>query len=135
MPNRKILPMLHKKRTWTITEIATLEELAEKLTAHTWTGCTGFRLGHVLFLNNSTSADGAQEYAVLYQEINQEFYQIESITFSWCTKEKALEYINDCVLTAEHRRKNIANALEAVGFSRVCPRIELSNQHCCPHCA
>ncbi|MGI2907155.1 hypothetical protein [Tolypothrix sp. VBCCA 56010] len=96
--------MLHNKRTWTINEVSSPEQLAEKLTAHTWTGCTGFKLGNLLFLNDATSGDGAQEYAVVALYTNNDFLQIESITFSWCSYEQALAYIknlhntNFCIL-------------------------------------
>lgn len=56
--------MLHKNRRWCVTPVASAEELAEKLTEMTWCGCSGFRLGGYLWLNDATSPDGAQEFAV-----------------------------------------------------------------------
>jgi len=84
----------HKNRRWAIVEVATAEELAEKLTEHDWTACTGFEHGGYLFLNDSTSADGAQEYAVVRRS---DLRQIESITFGWCTRLEALHYIQRTV--------------------------------------
>ncbi len=84
--------MLHSSRRYGLSEVDTAEALAKLLTEHDWTGCTGFYVKgrrDVLFLNDSTSADGAQEYAVFRDGV-----QVESITFGWCTADKALEYIN-----------------------------------------
>ena len=69
--------MLHSKRTWCIAPVSDAEELARKLTELTWTGCTAFELEGYLFLNDSTSLDGAQEYAVLKRPAPGEaFFQI-----------------------------------------------------------
>jgi hypothetical protein len=75
--------MLHERRTFQVADVATPEELAAKLAEHTWTTCTGFRLGSLLLLNDSTSEDGAQEYAVLRGS-----RQVESLTVSWCSREE-----------------------------------------------
>ena len=79
--------MLHPNRNWCVTELSTAEELASKLTAMTWCCCNGFSVrGHseYLWLNDATSADGAQEYAVIKRHGKQgQPMQIESITFSW----------------------------------------------------
>lgn len=84
--------MLHPSRTFHITDAESVDDLCEKLTQHTWTLCTGFRLRAegqtLLFLNDSTSEDGAQEYAVLAGD-----HQVESITFGWCTPERAGELV------------------------------------------
>jgi len=72
--------MLHN-RTYQITDVPDAAALATKLTEFTWTLCTGFRLGGFLWLNDSTSEDGAQEYAVI-REVDKQ--QVESITASWC---------------------------------------------------
>ncbi len=83
---------MHRTRVWQITEVSTPEELAEKLTEHTWCCCNGFRLGGYYYLNDSTGPDGAQEYAIVKII---DLRQVESITFSWMNKEKALQYITD----------------------------------------
>ena len=70
--------MIHDKRVFMVNEVATVAELAENVTQHTWTLCTAFQLGDLFFLNDSFSEDGAQEYAVV-----RDGRQIESITFSW----------------------------------------------------
>ena len=67
---------------------ATAEILARFLTQQTWTLCQAFAIGDLVFLNDSTSEDGASEWAV-----HKDGQQLESITFSWCTEEEALSYI------------------------------------------
>lgn len=82
----------HTNRTWGISDVATAAELAEMLTQHSWTLCSGFRLGHLLFLNDATSEDGAQEYCVVREA---DGATVESITMSWCTEERARRLIED----------------------------------------
>lgn len=80
--------MFHQNRRFGVTEISSAGTLAELLTEHTWTACTAFRLADLVFANDSTSADGAQEYAVVRAG-----RQVESITFSWCDRATACRYI------------------------------------------
>ncbi len=86
--------MWHKKRMWSVTSVGSPDDLAEKLTQWTWTGCTAFELAGYLFANDATSANGAQEYGVLKpDQQGRDLIQIESITFSWCTEIRALDLI------------------------------------------
>jgi hypothetical protein len=89
--------MFHENRVWSVGPVASPEQLAEKLTDQTWTLCTGFYVaGHdnILFLNDSTHEDGAGEFAVVKAKIGDtEGVQIESITFSWCSRDQALSFI------------------------------------------
>lgn len=81
--------MLFPRRTFSQpTAVPTAEDLAKKLTQHTWTLCSAFQLDNLLFLNDSTSPDGAGEWAII-----KDGQQVESITFSWCTEQEALVYI------------------------------------------
>jgi hypothetical protein len=82
--------MIHKNRRFSVADAESAEKLAAQLTEYTWCSCNGFQLGELVFLNDSFSENGAQEYAVIYRGD-----QIESITFGWCTKEQALEFIRD----------------------------------------
>lgn len=89
--------MMHSNRVWSVSEVATAEELAEMLVKTVWCCCSAYRVaGHpdYVWLNDATSEDGAQEYAVcrIGPEEGQ-LTQIESITFSWCTVDKAERYI------------------------------------------
>jgi hypothetical protein len=82
--------MMHDKRLFRIVDVPQ-GELPSKLVNHTWTLCSAFRCGPLLFLNDATHEDGAGEYAVIREATGE---QIESITFSWCSLEKATEYVN-----------------------------------------
>lgn len=113
---------MHLSRTFNVGDVASIEELAEKLTAYTWTLCAGFRLlagdQALLFLNDSTSEDGAQEYAVLEEEGR----QVESITFGWCDKAKAEEHIRAVL------------AGKVVDMGRFELRIDRDPRHVCHLC-
>lgn len=86
--------MLHRNRIWNLIEIGSRPELAHKLSQFTWPECQAMSLQGYVFANDSTSPDGAQEYAILKPHADGEMLvQIESITFSWCTEERALELI------------------------------------------
>ena len=87
--------MLHKNRVWCITTVDTPEELAQQLADVTWVCCAGFEIGNYLFLNDATSGDGAQEYAVVKKPSieGEPYIQIESVTASWMTAERLLEFI------------------------------------------
>ena len=90
--------MFFENRPYKIYEETDAAVLAEKLAAgRTWCLCNGFKYKDVWFLNDSTSEDGAQEYAALIQGVDGTFFQVESITFSWCSVEQATEHIDDCV--------------------------------------
>lgn len=120
--------MLHDRRVWCVSDVDSAEELARKLTETTWCCCTAFQLGEYLFLNDSTSPDGAQEYAVVKRMgDNGRPEQIESITFGWCDAAKALEYIHE----------TLAGHYDRSGFQcQVAPALETPEQHGrCAHCA
>lgn len=82
--------MLHPMRRFNVVRIRSVEELAEQVTRYTWTLCTGFELDGYLFLNDSFTEDSAQEYAVV-----KDGRQVESITFSWCTRYQAEKHVLD----------------------------------------
>jgi hypothetical protein len=118
--------MMHKDRIWCVADVATEVELAAKLVDHTWTCCTAFRLGGYLFLNDSTSEDGAQEYAVVKELPGGKYLQVESITFGWCDLPEGLRYVEDC----------LAGKFDGEDFTRpVTPRLDTPEQHRNRHCA
>ena len=120
--------MMHKSRTWTVARVESAEELAVKLTEHTWCCCNGFELGDYWFLNDATGGDGAQEYAVV-KKVGRDGspWQIESITFSWCTLDQALRLIQE-TLRGEHDQHDWARQVNV--------RIETPEMHGrCNHCA
>ncbi len=115
--------MMHTSRTWCIFPIATPEDLAHKLAESTWCLCTAFEIGDYLFLNDATSEDGAAEYAVLKKPATAgaPYIQLESITASWMTEERLLEFISR-TLVGEI-------GLEVEWAREVRPRLESSEQH------
>ena len=120
--------MLHHDRVWCVSPVATAEELARKLTETTWCGCTAFSLGDYLWLNDSTSPDALQEFAILKRDGGlAKPVQIESITFSWCDETRALEYIRD----------TLAGRFDHSDFRHeIRPVLQTPEQHGrCPHCA
>ncbi len=94
--------MMHNRRVFRVVEnhySASPEALAKTLTEHDWCTCNGFRLGPLAFLNDSTSADGAQEYAVYDTRTG---HQIESLTVSWMTAERLEACIRRLLSLAPH---------------------------------
>lgn len=121
--------MFHDKRTWCIHSVDSPEELARTLTEYTMCCCNAFELAGYLFLNDSTSPDGAQEYAVLKKADAPDApcLQIESITFGWCDYEKGLQYVRD-ILSGHYDESQFVRAVQ--------PRLESPAEHGrCGHCA
>lgn len=112
--------MMHDKRTWCVAPVDSAEELARKLTEMTWTLCTAFELEGYLFINDATSEDGAGEFAVVKRRGDGTFLQVESVTFSWCSYEDALEHI----------RRAITGQDDANDFAKpVTPQLESPEEH------
>jgi hypothetical protein len=80
--------MVHGSRRHRIQAVEALDELCLMLTQRDWHCCDGFSHAGLLLVNDSTSADGAQEYAVF--RMDRPNRQIESITVSWCTAERLM---------------------------------------------
>ncbi len=123
--------MLHTDRIWSVSVVESAEELARMLTEMTWSCCNAFCVkGHseYVWLNDATSPDGAQEYAVIkLHGSNDQPLQIESITFSWCNFEEALGYI-----TRTLQEKDDSNSFSY----KVHPALQTPDQHeRCSHCA
>lgn len=76
--------MFHSDRQWQLGMVESVDELVEKLVDYSWTVCTGFVLGDTVWLNDSTGADGAQEYAPLKRQVDGSYRQAESYTVGWC---------------------------------------------------
>lgn len=123
--------MLHANRIWSLSEVESAAELARMLTQQTWCCCQAFMVkGHPRYswLNDSTSEDGAQEYAVIRMDPGQgEHNQIESITFSWCDTSRAEKFIHE---TLDGKDDNNEWAL------KVRTVIQQPDEHGrCQHCA
>lgn len=117
--------MWHDARYWQITDVADTDTLAEMLAyGGNWTLCSGFRLGGYLFLNDSTSENGAQEYAIVRESDRR---QVESITFGWCDRERARHHI-EAMLAGEECWVDVPPL--------AADRLETPERHGrCPHCA
>ena len=115
--------MIRQSRTFGVGTVETVEELAGKLTETTWTLCTGFRFQRLLFLNDSSSEDAAQEYAVIRES---DMCQLESITFSWCDGTRAIAYIKECL---EITDDGYFGKLDPP------PKVEPTKHHHCGWCA
>ena len=110
--------MIHGNRRFGVYEVASVGELVENFTQHTWALCTAFSLENLLFLNDSFSEDSAQEYAVV-----RDGRQIESLTVSWMSRAEAHNTI-DAVLHGSE-----------VDYGPVSPTLEDADDHTCPLCA
>ena len=119
--------MFHQDRVWCVTQVSSAEELARKLHTVVWTCCTAFELGGYLWLNDSTSPDGAAEFAVLKRcAAGGRLLQVESITFSWCDYDETLQYIQQA-LRGEFDDSNFVQ--------EVYPRLQTPDEHGrCSHC-
>ena len=121
--------MFHSRRIWCVTPAEKAEVLAADLTRRSWTLCTAFELAGYLFLNDSTSEDGASEWAVVRIPCGpgESLVQVESITFGWCSYEAGLKYI----------RRAIAGEFDNNDFATpVTPRLQSREEHGrCPRCA
>lgn len=123
--------MLHADRICSVSEVDSAEELARNLKETTWCCCQAFRIaGHprYVWLNDSTSAEGALEYAVCCLGLAKgDIRQIESITFGWCDYEKSLQFIRE-TLNGKDDNNNFARQVKAT--------IQLPEEHgSCQHCA
>ena len=123
--------MLYTYRIWSVSEVESAEELARMLTEMSWGCCHAFCIkGHsnYVWVNDSTAPDRLQEYAVLkLNNPDGEIMQIESITFSWCDEQQALQFING-TLAGKDDNNFFAGEVRAT--------LQTSTKHDrCPHCA
>lgn len=82
--------MVHRDRSHRIHACASLSEMAELLTEQTWTLDQGFVCGPIAAINNSSSPDAYQEYAVF-----RDGQQVESITVSIMTPERIAAVLSE----------------------------------------
>jgi len=101
--------MFFEQRQIKIDKVESAEALAKKL-MNTWTLCTAFQLDvegttGLLFINDATCEDGADEWAVTTvpcAHLDGDAIQFESITFGG-RELRNLENINDCILTIKRK--------------------------------
>ena len=122
--------MMHESRNWQVSVFeGTASEFAHELGRITWTPCQGFKFGNLLYLNDATSPDGAQEYAVIRLSDNR---QIESLTVSWMSPDGLLKAV-ESLPTSDYR------GWEPFGYERIVAGEKLAdhlhyNDHACGHC-
>ena len=91
-----IFPSNTTRRVYNIKPCTADDMMNDLAHTKTWTLCTGWCVGDTLYLNDSMSENGAQEYAVLRVQpgIGCLFAeQFESVTFSWMTLEEIEDFI------------------------------------------
>jgi len=134
--------MFHRNRVWTISAIDSLDELANKLYEHTWCCCNAFRYKDLLLLNDATSGDGAQEYAVVrlddapHIEPPLRGTQIESLTVSWYESEAKL--LLDLQRLERNEPLGSSEGLAAIGVQPWTAPVEIRTHPAserCVHCA
>lgn len=119
--------MLHEKRVWCVAQVESAEQLSKMLTETTWCCCNAFRIADYIWLNDSSSSDGAQEYAVLKSQADHSFVQIESITFGWMNCDEALASIEQ-TLSGEFDHHEWSKPVR--------PTLQTPKEHGhCQHCA
>lgn len=123
--------MLYADRVWCVSELESAEELAKSLAETTWCCCQAFQIAgypRYIWLNDSTSPDGAQEYAVCRLGLaNGDLRQLESITFGWCEFDKSLQHIHQ-TLRGDDDNNEWARPVTAT--------IQTAKEHGrCGHCA
>ena len=122
--------MMHTKRRWVLSPVATIEELATMLTQRTWTLCSGFYVeGHpdTIFLNDATHEDGAAEFGAVRTLRPSDWLQVESITFSWIDEPKAADHIR-AALAGEFDANDFARKIDLAG------RLDTPEEHRERHC-
>lgn len=62
--------------------------------AATWTLCTGFALADYLFLNDSSSEEAIQEYAIVKRPARKGEPFRHLLSFEWCDYQTAFAYIS-----------------------------------------
>ena len=84
--------MWHKQRKFVVADVASAEELLDKFKGEvgTWCLCNGWRCQGCLWLNDSLSENGAQEYAVVREA---DMTQVESVTVSWMSREELGQFL------------------------------------------
>ncbi|MFO0941569.1 MAG: hypothetical protein U0930_12475 [Pirellulales bacterium] len=119
--------MLHSLRMWGVQAIEWPESLACKLTNVIWPHCRAYELKGYIFANDTSLSGGTQEYAVLKPaRSGNSLTQIESITFSYCTEQSALERIE--AVCSGVFDGNVLGNVERIRF-------EAMFEHCfCIHC-
>jgi hypothetical protein len=109
--------MIHASRRFHLIEVDSVGQLVDDFKKCTWTLYTGFAFQGLLFLNESCSEDGAQEYAVV-----RDGQQIASLTVAWMSRAELHKTI-DALLQGRD-----------VDYGPVHSVIDHAEDHHCPLC-
>jgi len=101
------------------------------LSEMTWCCCKAFSVRgdpQYVWVNDSTSSDRLQEYGVLKRDCpDGKIMQIESITFSWCDLDQALEFIQRTLAGKDDNNSFVCE---------IHPHLQTPLEHGkCQHCA
>lgn len=145
--------MFHDNRRWCVTPVQSVDELVDKLLNYSWCCCAAFELGEYVWLNDSTSPDAVQEYAVVHRSVGvaPAYRQVESITVGWCTPQQLTALAHSIHHGSERRApaegpvaraRSVGDLLEYLGADAaaldapVQPQLETPETHGrCGHCA
>lgn len=93
--------MLHADRIWVVSDVESVEKLAHDLTLMTWCCCQAFRVvqhPRYVWVNDSTSPDGIQEFALVRIGLAKgSFQQLETVTFGWLDEKQATKLIKAAI--------------------------------------
>ena len=114
--------MMHKSRRYVVRAMATLADTVAKLAHGNYCGCVGISFNGTVYLNDATSGDGVEEWAVFRNG-----RQVESITFGWMSPAEIEETV----------RRMDAEPWDAFkGRGSSLPQIQTRQEHgTCPCCA
>jgi len=85
--------MYHTKRRWCVFDRDDLAEFVQEIAGgRTWVLCNGIRWRGLLILNDATSEDALQEYAVINEKSG---IQVESLTVSWMKPEELAKTLTE----------------------------------------
>ena len=87
--------MIHMDRVFNVKTCSAEEMIADFEHTRSWTLCSAWRVGDTLYLNDSFSEDGAQEYAVVRIQSDGQQAQFESVTFGWMSAEEIARFIRE----------------------------------------
>jgi hypothetical protein len=73
--------MLHHHRRFAVTVVPSLEEIAEKLTEHTWTGCTCFAYQELLLANDKQNLQSSRQNSRPSKQIDRSCLSLGSQPF------------------------------------------------------
>lgn len=139
--------MFHKYRQHNVTEVtthATVRGFIIKFEKyHTWSCCTAFMIDPglleykskpaLLIANDSTSADGGQEYAIFYRK-DDSWVMFESFSVWNDSLERFEQFLTNC-LENILKKGTPSESMDPLYTSFKHTRVTFDENHRCRHCA